>query len=133
MLWILLLTAVSPHLVLDRGGAIALVRRWKPQVVAGHITSLTGTQAYARARIQLERKETMGAIYNGADLFIVRYDKERTVLRTVLWHSPEVCKASGFRGLRNWHALHAPHHVLCGDSLETDVGAWKRASRKDDI
>ena len=65
---------VAPHTVFDHTATASLVGKWKPQVVGGMLTSVTGVDRYARARVQLQqhRSQTvLGILDAHSNLYVV--------------------------------------------------------------
>ena len=116
--------AACGFLYVDRAAAQDLLWRWKPQVAAGNIVSVTGVKRYARARIELERADPMGALVDvaqGGHLFVVHHAAPNaTVLEAVVWAHPDADRAARFRALRAWHAGTFPGAVLSADELADD-------------
>ena len=96
------------------------------------MVSITGTQEYARARVQLERADRRALAYvddGELDLFVCSHYGNRTVLRTVMWHSPCVDRRARFRSLRRWYESAFPERTLLGGHMacEADRSAWQEA------
>ena len=117
-------------LYLDRQEAVALLSRWKPQVVSGNLVSLTGVKSYARARVLLERKETSALVHvspqNTLDLFVINTAANQTIIEAAVWHSSHQHRVNRFHRLRHWHMSHFPDSTLLGGVLldGTDLVQW---------
>ena len=125
-------------LYVDRVGARSLLTRWKPQTAAGNLVSVTGVERYARARIELERDETMGAFYDPdpGNLFVVCHtDDYTTFLEAVVWcgGTDDRVACTRFRAFRAWYARSFPDATLVGDHLSNDADRVRWISSGYDI
>jgi hypothetical protein len=128
---------VVPHTVFDHAATASLVNKWKPQVVGGQLTSLTGVHQYARARIGLERggASTLGILDDEFNLFVVSQSTPNvTVVTNALWASPDVDKVARFRRLRQWHEYHFLSATISGAEMENDEdrAMWLLSQADDD-
>ena len=127
-----LTAAVHPHMYLSREASIHYIVRWKPQIVAGNIVSVSGLNAYTRTRLCLEDETCLGALvrpgYDEAQpaLFVLKNIQLRTCVIHTLW-STSSDHVPLFRDLREWY-----RHWL-GDDLRSrldgdDALSWESSS-----
>lgn len=119
---------VHPHACLGRESAIAMLGRWRPQIVANYLVSMSGVKRYAHARIQLECKNegVVALVDADVNLYVVSAPHNgahgTTELRSVLWATRDPGhKVECFRRLRAWHAHHFPDAALSAHLLRNDT------------
>ena len=125
MLGSLVMALAYTHVYVDRWNAGAFVTRWRPQVVAGHIISVTGVNAYARTHIALQDKRCIGAIIQMRDnarigVYVLhRVDAVHLNIANILWTSHSVMM-SDMRAFRTWYERRF-FEELNGDTLQDDT------------
>ena len=109
-------------LFLDAPNAARYVGRWRPQVVAGHILSVSGVNAYARARIHLHDPDCVGMLINECNMgYVLHKRDDRYELACCLWPS-STRSVQEFRDLREWCDRMLPPDVLVdGTCIDDDV------------
>lgn len=118
-----LLGAIVPHLYLDAAHAKQFLGKWRPQIVAGSIISVTGVNAYANAMIAMERRTCGGALvrFDSAPcMFIVSIDANVTVVQSSMLSAPSDM-AVLMDDLRVWHEATFPNSVLIDGQLEDPI------------
>lgn len=117
------LERAAPHTVFDKAATASLLNWWKPQIVGGEITSVTGVFQYTRARIGLERaKKTSGILDDEFNLYVVSHAvPNTTTLIAALWSSPQPEKLERFRRFRRWHEHNfGETTLLSGEGMEDE-------------
>ena len=89
---LLVLLAYKPFLFLEPSFARQYIHRWRPQIVAGNLVSVTGVKPYAKAMITLENPDCVGMLCtreNSAFLIVRRNSTD--FVACCLWpgHQPE--------------------------------------------
>jgi len=94
---------LTPYLFLNTPDANAFLERWRPQLVATQLVSITGINSYSRARIQLSYPDCVGMLVNARNMGIVLHKKNETVYQIgcCLWPTgtPTIDE---FRDFREW-------------------------------
>ena len=104
---------VVPHLYLNKEHAKQLLTKWKPQIVAGNIISVTGVQAYANAVIAMEQT-CSGALVRfdaAPSFFVVKNDNNVTIVSARIVSSAYATTVI-MHDLRSWHEKMFPDAVL---------------------
>lgn len=97
---------LRPHLFLDRTEALTYVARWKPQVVAGRVVSVSGVGAYTRALLHVRADACVGMLCTDANVaFVLHRTNGTECVSSVLWNGPRPSVAA-FRALRAWYRHH---------------------------
>jgi hypothetical protein len=108
---------LPPHCYLERTEAQSFMTRWKPQVVSGHLVSVSGLKSYARARIALEN--ATGVLVQGFDMpnvFVVDHCEGVTAVTACLWHPNDArSRLVRLRALTSWHDETFPDAILVAD------------------
>ena len=113
-----LLLAYKPFLFLEPSFGKQYIHRWRPQIVAGNLVSVTGVQPYAKALITLENPECVGLLCtaeNSAFLIVRRNNTD--FVACCLWpgYKPEKEEVTA---LKEWYDKMLPDVVLSGSMLE---------------
>lgn len=134
LLWLLLLLlfklarAHVSHLYVDRKGTVELVKRWKPQLAAGQLLSITGVNNYAKAHIVLHDEDnTVGGILSeDMDLFVLSQNDKFLCVEACLWRRDDSHKTDAFRELRQWTAEYLPClHLTANLEPGMELQCWK--------
>ena len=110
---------------MDATSAASFSTRWRPQIVAGNIVSVTGVDRYVNARIALQDSRCAGAVLQRSDsghasLYILkRDDRKQLHISCILWH-PHKRMLMDMIHLRKWHEQRF-HDDLYGWSLKDAV------------
>ena len=128
MLLSLCLLAVVPHLYVDKAYARSYIARWKPQRVLNTFFSVTGVEAYVRARVHLTDEHCVGLLVSTHNVAYVLHKHESSLgIASVLWNSSNAC-LEDFHALREWYAYANPerpmlHGDLLTEAVEQDLWA----------
>lgn len=114
--------SLIPFLFLDAPTATRYMDRWKPQNVAGQIVSVSGVNAYARARIQLRDPKCVGMLVNVRNVGYVIHKRDDTYkLASCLWASGTP-SLQEFRDLREWcECMLSSDAFLDGTQLDDEL------------
>lgn len=95
--------ALIPFLFLDASNAATYMERWKPQMIAGQLVSVSGVNAYARAHIHLRNPACVGMLVNIRNMgYVIHKSNDDTYdVVSCLWPTGEP-SLQGFRDLREW-------------------------------
>lgn len=95
--------AIVPFLFLDVPSAAQYMERWKPQMVAGQLLSVSGVNSYSRAHIHLQHPDCVGMLVDVRNVgFVIRKGEDETYgIVSCLWPTGEP-SLHGFRDLREW-------------------------------
>lgn len=95
--------SLIPFLFLAPSDASLFVGRWQPQIVAGQILSVSGVNAYARARIMIRDPECVGMLVNLRNTaYVVHGTGESSYqVASCLW-AGGTPSLQEFRHLREW-------------------------------
>lgn len=119
MLWFAMCTAMVPHLFLNKPYAKQLLTKWKPQIVAGNILSVTGFKSYTNAVIAME-KTNSGALvrFDAAPSVFVVMNEENATVVTASIVSSVLSNAEIMNDLRVWHEDTFPDAILIDGQLD---------------
>lgn len=95
--------ALIPFLFLDASNAATYMERWKPQMIADQLVSVSGVNAYARAHIHLRHPDCVGMLVDIRNMGYVVHKRANETYGIVscLWPKGEP-SLQGFRDLREW-------------------------------
>jgi hypothetical protein len=112
---------LTNYLFLNTHDANKFLERWRPQLVASQLVSVTGINSYSRARIQLSYPNCVGMLINARNMGIVLHKKNETVyqLGCCLWPSGSPI-IDEFREFREWCDCMLPLIHMDGDILQDD-------------
>lgn len=133
MFSVVAIVAFAP-LYLDHSATGVLLERWKPQVIAGTIVSVSGVEQYARARILLTTDPAVQGLLVCDDdrvgpLFLFRTQDVHTVLETVCWTSESNAdKIHMLSDLKRWHEQGTQQYLVAGNLSEDDKAFWEYAA-----
>ena len=110
-----------PFLFLDPSNAGCFVGRWRPQLVAEQIVSVSGVNAYSRARIKLRHPDCVGMLINVNNVgYILHKTDETYEIASCLWPSGSPT-LQAFRELREWCDCMIPDIEVRAARLEDTV------------
>ena len=119
MLWCFVFAAVVPHLYLNKEHAKQFLTKWKPQIVANNILSVSGVQSYTNAVIALENT-CNGALVRFDDapsFFVITNQNNVTIVSASILCSSSTGKEIMY-DLRVWHENTFPDVVLINGQLD---------------
>ena len=109
------------HTFLPATEAFSFASRWRPQLVAGHIFSTSGMDAYVRARISLRDPRCTGAVLQNAPcgrpcLYVLHRDTyDQLHIACILWH-PSRRMMRDMKAFRSWYDRRFMDDIF-GDTL----------------
>tara|TARA_X000000368_G_C23014854_1_gene705212 strand:+ start:777 stop:1157 length:381 start_codon:yes stop_codon:yes gene_type:complete len=110
-----------PFLFLDASNTAKYMERWKPQMIADQLVSVSGVNAYARAHIHLRHPDCVGMLVNLHDMgYVIHRGEDATYnIMCCLWPTGEP-SLQGFRDFREWCDCTLDVRMN-GTSLEDDL------------
>ena len=95
--------SLIPFLFLDASNAADYMERWKPQMIAGQLVSVSGVNAYARAHIYLRHTDCIGMLVNIRNVgYVIHKGEDATYgIACRLWPTGEP-SLQEFRDFREW-------------------------------
>lgn len=99
------------HTFLPPEGALAFAKRWKPQIAAGQVLSISGLNRYTRACIDLNSDRCTGAVVQLANdgsscLYVLHRnqtkDSDDVQVVSILWQNEDHI-LHHMRALRTWY------------------------------
>lgn len=96
-----------PHLFLNRNNAREYLSKWKPQIIAGNISSTTGVQQYTTSAIALQDPLCSGALIALSPeicMFVVSIDQNVTIVKASIYSMSSDSSLS-MSNLRDWFEL----------------------------
>lgn len=108
-----------PHLFLSKVHAKQILTKWKPQLVAGTILSVSGVKPYTNAVIATEKLCTGALVrYDSAPCFFVVTCDESATIITASILSTSLSAAEIMHDLETWHEDKFPDAVLIDGQLD---------------
>lgn len=119
MMWVAMCAAMVPHLYLNKAHAKQVLAKWKPQIIAGSILSVSGVRSYTNVVIAME-KACSGALVRfdaAPSFFVIMNEDNATIVSASLF--PASCnKDEIMNDLRVWHENTFPDAVLINGQLD---------------
>ena len=114
--------SLIPFLFLSPSDASEYVGRWRPQIVAGQILSVSGVNAYTRARIKLRDPECVGMLVNirNTGYVVHRTGETSYEVASCLW-SGDTPSLQEFRDLREWCDCMLSHAHVGAERLDDEL------------
>jgi hypothetical protein len=116
-----------PLLFLDPSDAGCFLGRWRPQLVAEQIVSVSGVNSYARARINLRHPDCVGMLTNVDNVaYIIHRTNQTYEIVCCLWPSGSPT-LQAFRDLREWCICTIPDIEFNAERLDdtTERNLWE--------
>lgn len=115
---------------LSKTQLVSFLARWRPQVAAGQLISVTGVHEYTRARIKLADSDRGGGLLAPeSHLFIVNTRPMNTEIKACLWVGDPSYdhRRRALCSLREWHAEQFPDVCLTYDSSSEsrELSIWR--------
>ena len=119
MFWIAMCAAMVPHLYLNKAHAKQMLAKWKPQIYAGNILSVTGLGSYTNVVIAME-KACSGVLvrFDAAPSFFVVMNENNATVVSASMFPPSCSKDEIMNDLRVWHETTFPDAVLINGQLD---------------